>query len=726
MKSVRFILIISLMVFALILLPTYSLEVFGKKVIGPRTTPKVGDGKVKTPKDLESLRSSFKKGVEALNNGNALIAGLLLGGLEEGYPVLGDYVLYHRMRAAIEIGHFPLARSLADRFLKDYPESVLYPRVQMEMVKAFYLLEQFSSAMTVAENLLDRELDPEMKRQLSLMLGEAYEGEEEWKGAVEVYQRLAFEEPSTLEGEEAERRITRIADKTGIQPVIPADSLFLTRVKALNKSLMFDRVIESCDSFQEVYPVGQSLDKALLLKARALLKKGRIEEGKKLYARLSRSAGAGAIQAEAAYSLASHYWNTHGNSKAKKEFKRLIKKFPRSEWGIKARYALGRIYEAEKSISKAREYYLSVGKINPENPLAAKGAWRAGWVEYKAGKFEKAVKSFNFCMKRYSKSDFFIGALYWKGRCKERIKHAEEAKTIFRGLAQNYSWTFYGVMARKRMESSWSLVPDTNETGEEEKAWEPEPIHAEPGTPLAYHLDRADELIRIGFFKESKEEIDALQALKLTEKGDGLCYVGTLYKRSRSFYDSVLWMYTASLRGCSDDLKKDSIYYKRFLYPLAYWETVRKETEEIGLDPFLVLAVMRQESLFRPDIVSPADARGLMQIIPPTGEMIARKLKVPDFDPEDLFETEKNIAFGAWYLHNLMRRSEGDLVRLFSSYNAGESRSREWWERFNHLDVDERIESITFRETRGYVKKVLRNLENYKRIYEKSSFAHYE
>jgi soluble lytic murein transglycosylase len=112
----------------------------------------------------------------------------------------------------------------------------------------------------------------------------------------------------------------------------------------------------------------------------------------------------------------------------------------------------------------------------------------------------------------------------------------------------------------------------------------------------------------------------------------------------------------------------------------------------------------------------------LMQIIPPTGEMIARKLKVPDFDPEDLFETEKNITFGAWYLHNLMKRSEGDLVRLFSSYNAGERRSKEWWKRFKHLDVDERIESITFRETRGYVKKVLRNLENYKRLYEKKKF----
>ena len=152
-------------------------------------------------------------------------------------------------------------------------------------------------------------------------------------------------------------------------------------------------------------------------------------------------------------------------------------------------------------------------------------------------------------------------------------------------------------------------------------------------------------------------------------------------------------------------------------YILSYWDTVSEKTNGNGVDPFLVLSVMRQESLFQADIVSPADARGLMQIIPPTGKMIASKLGVNGFSPNNLFDPKTNIDFGVWYLKSLMDRSDGDLVRVLSSYNAGEKRSDLWWKRTKHLDMDERIESITFRETRNYVKRVLRNLENYKRLY---------
>ena len=157
---------------------------------------------------------------------------------------------------------------------------------------------------------------------------------------------------------------------------------------------------------------------------------------------------------------------------------------------------------------------------------------------------------------------------------------------------------------------------------------------------------------------------------------------------------------------------------KRFLYPLANWEAVKRETGKNGLDPFLALAVMRQESLFQPDIVSPADARGLMQIIPSTGRTIARHLGITDFTPESLYEPETNITLGIRYLTDLMTRSGGDLVRVLCSYNAGEIRSDQWWDLYKELDVDERIESITFRETRDYVKKVLNHLEIYRRLYE--------
>ncbi len=705
----------------LVLFPMNTLEVFGKRFSGNPASRGGWSGKSSTADDPESLRSSFRQGVEALNKGNPLIAVLILEGLEERYTVLGDYVLYYHIRAELENGDAHRSLFLSERFVKEYPESVLIPRVQLEMVKAFLSLKQFPAAATVAKDLLTKEKGSKLSRQASLLLGESSEGEEDWIGALDLYQVLAFEDPVTPEGLDAEQRITRIMEATGVQPSVPSDDLYLTRVKALNRALKFDHVIDVCEAFQERYSSGEPLDKALLLKARALIKKGKTGEGEKLYQRLSRSGSTEAIKKEAAYLLGSFYWNGHENSRAKRAFKRLIKNYPYSEWSLKARYALGRIYGGEKNTDKAREYFFLIGKVRPQHSLAATGAWWSGWAEYKAGRYEKARQAFDTCMQRYPGSDVFTDALYWKGRCEENLMNEEEAQKIFQSLAQDYSWDFYGISARKRLKSSWVQVPDINgkETGSD-PIWNPEPLQAEAGSVLAYHRSRAEELIALRFFKEARDEIDALQS-EVPDDPGALCYVGKLYERSRNYYESVRWMYRYRSKACGVTDEEHPLFIQRYLYPLAFWSDVNKEAEKNGLDPFLVLAVMRQESLYQQDVVSLADARGLMQIIPPTGEEIARQLEVADFTPEALFDPEKNIAFGAWYLKTLMKRSNGDLVRVLSSYNAGESRSDDWWDRFKHLDVDERIESITFRETRGYVKKVLKNLENYKRLYERHS-----
>lgn len=714
MSCVPFIMAISLLIFSLVFIPVKTFEVFGKKIVETKDLPRAEEN-VKRPRRLESLRSSFLEGVEAFHSGKTLIAELFLDGLEKDYPVLGDYILYYRIRAALQSEDTSRVISLADRLLKDYPRSVLTLETEMEKAKALVLNRQFVESKAAVRSLEAKKLESEMRRLLTLLSGEIHEGEGEWKEALSVYQDLAFQEPISPEAREAEQRIDRIRETREMEPEPPAESHFLAKVKGLNRSFQYEDVILTCNAFEEKYPGSKALEEALLLKARALGKRGRVQEGTKLYEKLARSARTGGIRAEAVYRLAAHFWNNQGNARAKREFKKLVKKYPRSHWSAKAYYGLGRIYDGEKNASKAREYFLKIGEVRPGDSLAANGAWRAGWAEYKAGKYKKARGTFDSCVKRYGDSDVFLDALYWKGRCEEKLKNTEKAQKIYRRLADEFSWSFYGVMARRRMELSWNAIPDPLK--EMDAPWEPEPLRGEPGSALAFHLDRAEELIQIGLLREATREIDALRHEVPSGPGER-CYIGSLYQRSLSYNDSVRWMYRQGLKkACGLERGDKSLPFKRFLYPLAYWETVQKATAKRGLDPFLVLAVMRQESLYQEDVVSWADARGLMQIIPPTGRMIAGKLGVDDFDPGNLFEPETNIAFGVWYLQYLMKRSDGDLVRVLGSYNAGEKRSDRWWDRFKHLEIDERIESITFRETRGYVKKVLRNLENYKRLY---------
>jgi soluble lytic murein transglycosylase len=129
-----------------------------------------------------------------------------------------------------------------------------------------------------------------------------------------------------------------------------------------------------------------------------------------------------------------------------------------------------------------------------------------------------------------------------------------------------------------------------------------------------------------------------------------------------------------------------------------------------GVPAALIWSIMREESGYRPDVVSPAGARGLLQIMPATGARLAREAQLDRFDPEDLFEPSLNVRLGAFYLGALMRRFEGRASAAIGSYNAGPEAVARWLARTGSLPDDEWVEGIPYEQTRGYVKRVLRSV----------------
>ena len=156
-------------------------------------------------------------------------------------------------------------------------------------------------------------------------------------------------------------------------------------------------------------------------------------------------------------------------------------------------------------------------------------------------------------------------------------------------------------------------------------------------------------------------------------------------------------------------------YYR---YPLAYWELVQQKALERELDPHLILALIRQESLFDARARSPATALGLMQMIPPTAARVAKQLGLPAPTQEKLFEPEINVNLGTQYLKDLMQRYSNNWFKAIAAYNAGEAAVDRWEREIITDDIEEFVERIPYIETRGYVKLVLRNHRIYKRLYE--------
>jgi soluble lytic murein transglycosylase len=151
------------------------------------------------------------------------------------------------------------------------------------------------------------------------------------------------------------------------------------------------------------------------------------------------------------------------------------------------------------------------------------------------------------------------------------------------------------------------------------------------------------------------------------------------------------------------------------LYPLPYEAALRREAARNNFDPMLAAGLIRQESTFQADAVSHANAIGLMQVLPKTGKILAKQLKVK-YAKNMLFQPDYNLELGMIYIAELLRAT-GAPEYAAAAYNAGEDRIALWKSERNYEEIPELVESIPFTETREYVQVVLRNAEVYRAVY---------
>ncbi|MEN8077648.1 lytic transglycosylase domain-containing protein [Clostridioides difficile] len=156
---------------------------------------------------------------------------------------------------------------------------------------------------------------------------------------------------------------------------------------------------------------------------------------------------------------------------------------------------------------------------------------------------------------------------------------------------------------------------------------------------------------------------------------------------------------------------------KRYIYPYKYSEIVNEFSYKYNLDPFLVLAVIKTESNFNKEAESNKGAKGLMQIMDSTGEWIASKVGVDDFNPNMLYEAEVNVEFGCWYLNNLLNEFD-DLSLALAAYNGGSGNVTKWLNDPEYSNDGESLTYIPFKETKKYVDRVSTRYNIYKFLYE--------
>ncbi|HHU75984.1 MAG TPA: lytic transglycosylase domain-containing protein [Firmicutes bacterium] len=164
-------------------------------------------------------------------------------------------------------------------------------------------------------------------------------------------------------------------------------------------------------------------------------------------------------------------------------------------------------------------------------------------------------------------------------------------------------------------------------------------------------------------------------------------------------------------------LLSQSNNFARLIYPYPYKDLIVHEADKYGLDPLLIVSIIRVESGFKEGATSDKGARGLMQIMPDTGFWIAEQIGLDDFSKDKIYEPNINVLLGTWYLNDLLQQFDTGLYPALAAYNGGRGHVKKWLDSGIWDGGKETLDDIPFAETRSFVGKVICTYGRYQRIY---------
>jgi soluble lytic murein transglycosylase len=392
----------------------------------------------------------------------------------------------------------------------------------------------------------------------------------------------------------------------------------------------------------------------------------------------------------------------------------LVADHPDSEWAAEALNNLASHYITIDEDDRADPVFRELMRRFPRHRYAERAAWKTGWTAYRAGRFADAAAIFEDAAAAFPRADNRPAWLYWSGRSRDQLGDAAMANARYRLTVADYQNLYYGRLASNILKQRGeALLPDAPRAVG--------PMSSSP--PPTAALIRA--LTAAGMYDEALNEVQYAQVVW----GDSpqllatSAWIRNQQGRTRESMERFLALrgaittmrraYPQFMAAGGENLPADVL---RIIFPLDYWPLITKYAKAHNLDPYLLAALMAQESTFTADIRSSANAYGLMQLIPDTGRQVARQLGIRRFTTSMLTQPETNVRLGTKYFKDMADQFGGAHYAL-AGYNAGPHRVVAWLKEAPGLPQDEFIDNIPFTETQAYVKRILGTAEDYRRLY---------
>ncbi len=563
------------------------------------------------------------------------------------------------------------------------------------------------TAVAVLESMLaNRVADPAV---VLVRLGAAAEKAGDAEKAIRAYRRVYFEFPLGPESQAAASALSRLpAGRPATADLLPLE---IERAEALFTAR---RWAESRDAFERVARLATRSDERDLASLR--LAECDVQMGR---ARQARSGLAphlnGPRRAEARYFDLLVTKATASGPAYVAQARRFIQEFSDSAWTEEALNALATHLIMTGDDAGADQVFRELLVRFPRGRHAERAGWKVGWTAYRAGRFAETAAIFDIAAANAPRADFRPSWLYWSARAYEQVGDERTAGIRYRLTATDYFNSYYGRLASRRL----------TERGDAPVA-QSVVVDAETmPSPLVPSSLLVRELVGLGLHADALREIDYAQrvwgrspaldatAAWIRHRDAGQLVAMERFQHLRGAINQMKRAYPQYLAAGGETLPPDVL---KIIFPLDYWPLIKAQAEQRGLDPYLMAALVAQESTFTADIRSSANAYGLMQIIPATGRRYAAKVGIRGFSLSLLTTADTNVRLGMTYFKDLMDRFGGAHFAL-AGYNAGEHRVVRWKAERPGVPQDEFIDDIPFPETQNYVKRILGTAEDYRRLY---------
>jgi soluble lytic murein transglycosylase len=436
-----------------------------------------------------------------------------------------------------------------------------------------------------------------------------------------------------------------------------------------------------------------------LLRAEGLFARGEEEAGQKQLDIALK--GQRHIAAEAALMRARRYLRATDNEKARAEMASVDKRFPKEPAGEEGGYLAGWLDLQGGRFADSVKAFEQYEKRHPLSHRRDEAAWFKSLAMIRLEHYPDARKSLDALVAQLPHSPLVPQARYWAARCLQLGgAKPEEVTPKLQDVIHAFPGSFYAVLAATRLKEL-SVDPPVS--------FPDRPVEVKAKLPSSLAL--AVSLAEAGLFRDASDEV--LDRISVVHTQDDAYQFGG-WLQGMGEYGAAYVIAARLLWGQAYGQHKPTAL--GLMYPRAYRDAVEAEAKTRDISPFFVWSIMRRESAFRPEVISTADARGLLQLLPQTASAIAKELKEPDPPADALYAPQLNIHLATSHLSELFKRFTHPVL-VAAAYNANPDQVRRWIGNNGTMPLDLFVEMIPYKETRGYVKQVVADYHVYSALY---------